>query len=317
MAAATLVRLTAIGYQLGAPRAVRELPELIERRALLDSLTGEAGGLRDYAEHHGAPLELAEAAARKTLACWRGDRRSIGAVILATDSLPATGGPQVLVGEMLARLGLAGGAYMMRISLAECANSMMALRTASALVAAGEHEAVLVISFDVAPLVSSGTRVVSSGIGIMSDAAAAVIVERGPGEGYLVRHCAQYANPLLGQGTADESAELRRRLESYRAVFRTLLRGVGMSARQVTRVFPNNFIASALQLFLKDAGFGDQQIFLDNLARTSHCLGSDSLIGLADQERRDGNTEGERYILLGAGITQLGGILVESSAEGA
>lgn len=304
------VILSSIGYALGAPKPIERLPELAEQPALAARL--RQAGMRNYLEYDGEPLDLARQAVRQTLGHGLFAADEIDCVLFASDSLPAVGGQGLLV-AFLDEMGLKNG-YPVGIRLSECANFHVAMAVAKSLVKASLYRHVLLVSVDLARLASPMSRLVSGGISVMSDAAASCVISGRAVEGFNVDGVLSHTEHSLQRGDLTASEELKLRVASHRLLFEQVLRQAGWRSEQVTTVFPSNFIPAVARMFHVDSGFAAGQIYLENLPRIAHCLGSDGLIGLADTLARAPLDEGARLVLSGAGPTQLGATLLTANA---
>lgn len=305
--------LSSPAYALGRPRPVEELPELKASPALATRLTRGKHGARWFLEAED-PWELAFRAAGDALAAYPPGAKAVDAVILASDSFEHSAGRAARVGRFLAELGLAR-AYPCSVSLSECANMIAGLRVAKGLVAGGESDRVLVVSADLVGQVSPSTRIVASDIGVMSDGAAACLVDADGSEGFLMVSAAQAADArLLESRGGSDHADMLARVLGHRTLFDGLYGGTGTRAQAARALFPNNFLPAVLEAFLLDNGFSGAQIYMDNIPRVGHCLSSDGIINLADYCRRNAVAAGDEFVLLGSGPSQWGAVLLRAVA---
>ncbi len=311
-----VVTLSALACELGRPRRLEELGELAERPELLAALRNERAGLAYYLESGEPLLELARRAAERSLEAAGLPPAEIDAVVFATDSFLNTPEQYAGLGRLLAGLGLVH-AYPLNVTLSDCANPLIALRVASALLRAGEFRRVLLLSADLARY-ASPSRLIGDGVAVGSDAAASALLALG-GDGFAVEATAQKTESALLDPPASEHARLASRVRAHRALFAELFAGGAdganaTNAAAVRRIFPNNFARNVVRLFLEDNGFAGEQIYLDNVRRLGHCFGSDCLINLHDFLAVHAVEEGERFVLLGSGASQLGAALLRATA---
>jgi 3-oxoacyl-[acyl-carrier-protein] synthase-3 len=299
--------ITAIAAELGRARPIADLDEVRARPALAARL-GEREGLRDFLETDDPPLHLALRAARRTLDDAGIAPELVGAVVFASDSLPPAHDVEgtAEVGALVAALGLPD-AYPLNVTLSDCANLQIALRVAGALVRAGEYRHVLVVSVDVARYASPDTRLIGGGIAVASDAAASLLVSAGSGP--LVIEAAAQRRVAA---TLDPQQHLVQRVRAHTALLGQVLAAGGVSPAGVRRVFPNHFARSALEPFFVEAGFLPAQLHRASAARVGHCFGSDCLIGLAAYLQEAPAAPGDRFLLVGAGVSQLGAVLLRA-----
>jgi 3-oxoacyl-[acyl-carrier-protein] synthase-3 len=304
------VTLSALATELGRPRRLEELGELAARPELLAALRQDRAGLAYYLESGEPLLDLARRAAGRSLEAAGVPPAEIDAVVFATDSFLNTPEQYAGLGRLLADLGLVR-AYPLNVTLSDCANALIALRVAAALLRAGELRRVLLISADLARH-AAPSRLIGDGVAVGSDAAASAVLALG-GDGFAVESAAQKTESALLDPPAGEHARLASRVRAHRALFAELFAG-GPGAAAVRRVFPNNFARDVTRLFLEDNGFTGEQIYLDNVRRLGHCFGSDCLINLHDFLAVHPVEEGERFVLLGSGVSQLGAALLRATA---
>lgn len=305
------VTLSALACELGRPRRLEDLGELAENPELLAGLHSDRSGLGYYLESGEPLLDLARRSAGRTLEQAGLPPEEIDAVVFATDSFLNTPEQYAELGRMLAGLGLLQ-AYPLNVTLSDCANALIALRVAASLLAAGEFRRMLLISADLTRY-ASPSRLIGDGVAVGSDAAASALLTLG-GDGFAVEATAQKTDPALLDPPASEHARLASRVRAHRALFAGLFaRGPGAAA--VRRIFPNNFARNVTRLFLEDNGFTEEQIYLDNVRRLGHCFGSDCLINLHDYLAVHPVEEGERFVLLGSGVSQLGAALLRATAS--
>jgi 3-oxoacyl-[acyl-carrier-protein] synthase-3 len=302
--------LSALAYELGRPRRLEDLDELAGQPGLLAALQAERAGMGYYLEADEPLLALVQRAAERTLEKAGVAPAEVDAVVFATDSFLNTPEQYAELGRLLAGLGLVN-AYPLNVTLSDCANLQIALRVAAALLRAGEVRRALVLSADLARH-AAPSRLLFDGIAVGSDAAATALLTLG-GDGLAVEAAAQKTEAALLDPAGSEHARLSSRVQAHRALFGALLAGRA-EAGAVRQVFPNNFAKNVTRLFLEDNGFREEQIYLRNVRRLGHCFGSDCLINLLDWLAVTPVEEGERFVLLGSGQSQLGAVLLAATA---
>lgn len=305
-----VVTLSALACELGRPRRLEDLDELSGRPDMLADLRSGRAGFGYYLESGEPLLDLARRSAGRTLEQAGVPPGEIDAVVFATDSFLNTPEQYAGLGRMLASLGLVQ-AYPLNVTLSDCANALIALGVAGSLLVAGRFRRVLLISADLARH-ASPSRLIGDGVAVGSDAAASALLTLG-GDGFAVEATAQKTDPALLDPPASEHARLASRVHAHRALFAGLFAS-GPGAEAVRRIFPNNFARNVTRLFLEDNGFTEEQIYLDNVRRLGHCFGSDCLINLHDFLAVHPVEEGERFVLLGSGVSQLGAALLRATA---
>ncbi|WP_050514403.1 hypothetical protein [Streptomyces rimosus] len=285
-------------------RKVAELPEYAAGPP--DAGTGFA----EYREAEGGILGLLGPAVRGALDASGTDPATVDTILLATESLPADGPDRPALTGLLDDLGLRR-AYPVMLGLADCSTAIAAFDIAASLVRSGASGTVLVVSGDLVRTVLPGGRVVLGGTAVAGDGAAAAVVSG-----------RRYGWELLGgaRGIAQfepgpPSRLLGAQLAMYQTVFADLWKVTGLTARDLGTgaVLPSNLARDALRTFLGEAGIADRQMYLDNVPRIAHCLGSDPLINLAD--RTAGGAEPSPVVLLGTSAAHAAAVLLRPVEE--
>jgi 3-oxoacyl-[acyl-carrier-protein] synthase-3 len=235
------------------------------------------------------PYELGRKAAQKALAAAAVDPATVELTIFACSYFPdADDLLYQSTGKLLKELKLVRS-LLDGQTLMGCATLLSAVQAAVALVSAGVHRNVLVIGLDKMP----------SGIprfwdyGLFSDAAAACVVTCDRSGGCL---------RVVGSTRGVELEEIVGgvRFNASNALYiRVLNQLVGQTAcpvPQISRVFNNNVYLPIKSQKDQLAGFKKPQMFLDNVARTGHCLACDSLINFHDYAASHRLAAGERFL---------------------
>ncbi|CAM5365272.1 MULTISPECIES: beta-ketoacyl-[acyl-carrier-protein] synthase family protein [Streptomyces] len=293
-----------LGAELGAiRRKVAELPEYAGGPP--DAGTGFA----EYREAEGGILDLFGPAMRGALDASGTDPATVDTVLLATESLPADGPDRTALAGLLSDLGLRR-AYPVMLGLADCSTAIAAFDIAASLVRSGASGTVLVVSGDLVRTVLPGGRVVLGGTAVAGDGAAAAVVSG-----------RRYGWEVLGgaRGIAAEAAtpghRMSAQLAMYQGLFADLWEATGLTPRDLGpgAVLPSNLARDALRTFLGEAGIADSQVYLDNVPRIAHCLGSDPLINLAD--RTAGGGAPSPVVLLGTSAVHAAAVLLRPVEE--
>lgn len=267
---------------LSAPRYV--LGETVLEHTALDDLPARADalGMQPVAALWGwgsvrrtelTLEELAIRSARSTL-----EAAGIGSVdglVLCSTRFP--GGAEThggFVQRIAAGLDLTDVAFH-GLTLHRCANLLAAIQLASALVAAGVHRDVLVVTTDrIGP---AETRVEQ--YALFSDGAASCLISQrayGP-DSYQIVSCAS-ARDLTRLDWANEiSADLAREVNH------SLLAGTGLDLADVRAVMHANLVTPLVMLKERQSGFRAEQLYAGNISRFGHCFAADPLINLVDR----------------------------------
>ncbi|KOG56335.1 hypothetical protein ADK76_19795 [Streptomyces griseoflavus] len=290
-------------------RKVAELPEYA------DGPPDAGTGFAEYREAEGGILDLLGPAMRGALDASGTDPATVDTVLLATESLPADGPDRNALTGSLTTLGLRR-AYPLMLGLADCSTAITAFDIAASLVRSGASGTVLVVSGDLVRTVLPGGRVVLGGTAIAGDGAAAAVVSG-----------RRYGWELLGgaRRIAHEAAEaaeaampgqrMAAQLAMYQGLFADLWAATGLTPRDLGTgaVLPSNLARDALRTFLGEAGIAGAQVYLDNVPRIAHCLGSDPLINLAD--RTAGGGAPSPVVLLGTSAVHAAAALLRPVEE--
>ncbi|WP_234332225.1 3-oxoacyl-ACP synthase [Streptomyces sp. NRRL S-87] len=286
------VHLSAPAYVLGEQEADHStIPGLAERarqfgmppKAQLwgwGSIRRTARGLED----------LAVESARATLAGAGVEPSSVDCLVLCSTRFP--GGPRThgkFVETVMAGAGLGPGTAFTGITLNRCTNLLVAVRTAQALVAAGQYRRVLVVTTDRV----SDESVRMENFALFSDGAASCLVGAEPlgADAYEIVAGASAQDP----GSLDWSNEISSDLA--RAVNERILADAGMKPGDVHGVLHPNLFKPVVVLKERQAGFTKDQLFLDNITRFGHCFAADPLINLVDRAAAGGVRPEGHYLL--------------------
>ncbi|MEU8588238.1 3-oxoacyl-ACP synthase [Streptomyces sp. NPDC048664] len=252
--------------------------------------------------------ELAVESGRRTLAEAGADPASIDCLILCSTRFP--GGPSThgaLVRTVMAGLGLGSGTAFTGITLNRCTNLLTALRTAEALVAAGQYRRVLVITTD--RVTDEAERMES--FALFSDGAASCLVGTEPlGENaYGVVAGATAQDPDALDWSSEISSDLAR------AVNDRILADAGMKLGDIHGLLHLNLFKPVVVLKERQAGFAKDQLYLDNITRFGHCFAADPLINLVDRAAGGGVRPDGHYLLAAAVPGVRVGVLLHKPAD--
>ncbi|WP_228979355.1 3-oxoacyl-ACP synthase [Streptomyces sp. DH12] len=233
---------------------------------------------------------LAVESGTATLRACGADPGSVDAVVLCSTRFP--GGPVThgtFVERVLRGLGV-GDAAFTGVTLNRCTNLLVGIRTAQALVAAGHHRRVLVVTTD--KITDESVRM--EGYALFSDGAASCLVSDeplGPGAYEIVG-----GSSAQDTGALDWSHEISADLA--RTVNERILGALGMTVDDVDGVLHPNLFRPVVVLKERQAGFAQEQLFLDNVTRTGHCFAADPLINLVDRAAAHGTRPDGHYLLV-------------------
>jgi 3-oxoacyl-[acyl-carrier-protein] synthase III len=174
-----------------------------------------------------------------------------------------------------------------------CLNMLAGLDVARALVAAGRHRSVLLITTDA---VGPGADRMSQ-FALFSDGAASCLVtaEPGVGERYQLLGCDSAQDTATLEWSNEISSDLARQVNDR------LLTAFEVKLGEIAALLHNNLFKPVVVVKERQAGFSAEQLFLENIPRFGHCFAADPLINLVDRAAL-GHIEPGQYCLLSASV---------------
>ncbi|MBV9022374.1 MAG: 3-oxoacyl-ACP synthase [Streptomycetaceae bacterium] len=286
------VHLSGAAYVLGEHETDHTTVENLQERASSFGMPPKAalwgwGSVRRTAKS----LEtLAVHSGLKTLRAAGVDPASVDGLILCSTRFP--GGP-VTHGTFVERVitGIdVGNAAFTGITLNRCTNLLVGLRMAKALVAAGHHHRVLVITTD--RVTDESVRMES--FALFSDGAASCLVSDEPlgPETYEIVAGASAQDAGALEWSNEISSDLARRVNEL------ILDAAGMKTGDIDGVLHANLFRPIVVLKERQAGFAQEQLFLGNITRIGHCFAADPLINLVDRAAASGTRADGHYLLV-------------------
>ncbi|MGJ7528847.1 3-oxoacyl-[acyl-carrier-protein] synthase III C-terminal domain-containing protein [Variovorax sp. GB1P17] len=253
--------------------------------------------------------ELAKAAIRSCLTSVPMEAAEIDAVFLVSCTLDAQNNLQpVWLGELAECSGLQQVPHY-HIGITGCAGFHWATRLASAMVASGNSDRVLVVMFDKAT--SPLQRLYGEGTAFMyvtGDAAAACIVSASS-SGMDYRLLGQVINLHDSNQIAVPSmdAEIYKISELFTAAYAQ----AGRSARDIDHFISNNYSLEVSRLYCQLAEVDFRKAVTSPIGTHAHCFSADNLIGL--RQLADGKelNAGNTVLCFSAGPHQWGACLLE------
>jgi 3-oxoacyl-[acyl-carrier-protein] synthase III len=237
--------------------------------------------------------ELAADTGRRTLLAAGVNPSGVDALLLCSTRVP---GPADGHGGFLARvltgIGL-GDLPFYGQNLNRCVNLLAGIDVARAFVLAGRYRRVLVITVDA---VAEGAATMSQ-FALFSDGAASCLVSADPGsaDSYEVLGCAVAQETAALEWMSQISSDLARQVNER------LLVPPGLKLGDVTALLHVNLFKPLLVMKERQAGFREDQLYLDNIPRTGHCFAADPLINLVDRVALGHLDEGH-YAMLAASV---------------
>jgi 3-oxoacyl-[acyl-carrier-protein] synthase-3 len=253
-------------------------------------------GLWGWGEVRATDRDLADLAAdagRQTLQAARTGPSAVDALVLCSTRVP---GPAEGHGGFLARvltgIGL-GDLPCYGQSLNRCVTLLAGIDVARAFVLAGRYRRVLVITVDA---VADGAAPMSQ-FALFCDGAASCLISAGPGaaDSYEILGCASAQETATLEWTSQISSDLARQVNER------LLVPPGIKLGDVTALLHVNLFKPLLVMKERQAGFREDQLYLDNIVRIGHCFAADPLINLVDRAALGHLLEGH-YCMLAASV---------------
>jgi 3-oxoacyl-[acyl-carrier-protein] synthase III len=237
--------------------------------------------------------DLAADTGRRTLLAAGVDPSAVDALVLCSTRVPGPAeGHGGFLARVLAGMGLRDLPFYGQ-SLNRCVNLLAGLDVARAFVLAGRYRQVLVITVDA---VAEGAASMSQ-FALFSAGAASALVSADPGSGqsYEVLGCASAQETATLEWTCQISSDLARQVNQQ------LLAPAGLKLGDVTALLHLNLFKPLLVMKERQAGFREDQLYLDNIGRTGHCFAADPLINLVDRVSL-GHLDQGCYCMLAASV---------------
>jgi 3-oxoacyl-[acyl-carrier-protein] synthase-3 len=241
------------------------------------------------------------------------DALSIDALVLCSNRIPGPAeGHGRFVQNVLTGIGLRDiPCYGQNLN--RCVNLLAALDVSRAFVVSGRHRRVLVITTD---RVAGGADRMSQ-FALFSDGAASCVVtaDAGDADAANAANAGQAGSyELLGCATAQDTATLEwsSQISSdlAREVNDRLLTPHGLKLGDIAALMHANLFKPLVVMKERQAGFGAEQLYLDNITRVGHCFAADPLVNLVDRAALGHVAEG-RYCLLASSVpgSRIGALL--------
>ncbi|MEU4895163.1 hypothetical protein AB0B12_20160 [Streptomyces sp. NPDC044780] len=256
--------LSAVGEALGEPRKVSELATSVDTdlTALIEEIAHFRESPRDI-------WELAADAAEQTLAH---SPHPPDLIVYVSENDPDTAASLARLGQ---RLRLPAAEHL-ALSGRDCGNLAPALETASALLATGRYERVLLVLADRA---RAGRRVMASGLSVFSDGAAAcLLTRRPPAAGPVLRVEAVAGRTAVrpDDDPARQGVLTTARLASDSVA--ALLDVSGLTWEDVTQVVLPNYRPTAQRFLTAALGVPAGRLSLGPVTDIGHCFSADPLL---------------------------------------
>ena len=269
--------LAAAAYELGERetgyRDVADFAARIEAFQMSDDAAVWGWGVFYRTERARADLLLKTG--QRSLAAWGEGAGRIDAVILCGAELPpAVAAHASLCAKVLSGLRLRHAA-LLGVTLGRCNTMLQSIELACRLVRAGVHRAILVLACD--RIEDEGRRFAK--FAIFSDAAASCIVCADGRRGFAVRASGSASDPDAMRADGAVTGGLGRRVNDQ------IRRACGVGPDGCEKLFQGNLFRPIVKMAEQQAGFRPDQLYLENIARRSHCFSADPIVNLVDHQR--------------------------------
>ncbi|ACU75166.1 3-Oxoacyl-(acyl-carrier-protein (ACP)) synthase III [Catenulispora acidiphila DSM 44928] len=239
--------------------------------------------------------ELAVEAGSRTLAAAAVEPGEVDALVLCSTRFPAEIAQHgELIATVLRGLEL-GPVPVTGVTLNRCANLLVGLRVAAAMVAAGQHRTVLVITTD--RVAEESERLTE--FALFSDGAASCLVTQQAdtaGDSYEWVADAGALDPAALGRVTEISADLAKVANAQ------LCAEAGITLDAIDGLLHNNIYLPIVTMKEVQAGFSLSQLDTANIARVGHCFAADPLINLADR-RSAGTIRPDGLYLLASSVS--------------
>jgi 3-oxoacyl-[acyl-carrier-protein] synthase-3 len=237
--------------------------------------------------------QLAIDAGRASLRAARMAPASIDALFVCSTRVPGRSEDHGrFMQQVIAGIGL-GNVPGYGQTLNRCTNLLVALGLAGALAATGRHRRILCITTD--SVADEAERL--STFALYSDGAAACVVSADEDgvDGYRLVSCDSVQDNAALDGSSQISADLARELNDR------LLTPQGLKLGDIAGLMHNNLFKPLVVMKERQAGFAQEQLYLDNIPRVGHCFAADPLINLADRAAA-GHPRADPYYILASSV---------------
>lgn len=303
------VYLGGVSYQAGQCVDIEAADMAQETRAVLRSAEN---GVKNFSHYPGHLSDLIAASVSSTLAAARRSVAEIEVVCVMSSMIDARNNtePQWLA-DLANRLGMQTVPFY-AIGLADCAGFHAGLRLAAALVAAGDIENALLLSFDQAG--DALQRVYGEGtdfVYVTGDSAASCVISQHAHDlRYELRGPVQYTSNTRQIEHFSDEVDMR----SIAALSKKTYQQANIPAHAIGHFICNNYTLEATRLFCRLSGLSPTKAATRQLPRYAHCFSSDNLINLTQLQHDDELRAGDHLLLFSTGPFQSGACIITCMA---
>jgi len=288
------VYLHSVNYVLGDLKDISTLDYIRDEPGKLEKYYKM--GLKSYSESEQPTIEMAYHSIVKTLESSPIQASDIDILLYVSEHRGQDKKISSFEVNELARYAGMNNAYGIGLSLSDCANILLGMQMAQAMVFAGQAKNVLVVCAHKYAN-KNKERLMEMDVSICSDGAVSALVSTTPGE-YLLKGVTlgKYA-PVDRKNGPPLDLSIKK-IKTLRTITKALLAKTGLNTADIQRVHINNYYELS-QIFIESCGFKTSTGFYGNLSRNGHVLAGDTLINLKDKESE--YQTGEHIILLADG----------------
>ncbi len=184
------------------------------------------------------------------------------------------------------------------ISQSGCLGLTNAVRIAKDFLCANpQAERVLCVSADVLPLGASREIMYN----VISDGACAVLVERGSSRNRILAHRA-VTKGYYWDCVARKQEIMAAYFPTAKNVIEDVLSAGGCRAEELRLVLPHNVSRRSWEILLRLVAVKEEQLYLENIARTGHVIAADNWINLKDATGRGLLKPGDKLLMFNFGF---------------
>lgn len=307
-----IVSLSAIQYELGESHKIDGLDFLSNDPAKLALFT--TSGLANYRRSTVPILDLSFKALTKTLDELPVDKNDIDVLLFVCENANRDYSINIrLVNNLMQELGLVN-ALPVGIALSDCANILTGLQMATAQVASGMANNVLLVCADIVSQ-APGKREMAQQMSVLSDGALSCFVSA-PGKGdYDITGIIHKNKPSQWEmwRQANENAYSLEKLKHLITVSKIFLKQQGLRPKDFIKIMTGNYRKNIAEMFVEFAGFTKEQAFFDNIANFGHTLAGDVMINLKDYASQTPIHKDERVFMLVDSYSSCGSVLLQKT----
>lgn len=274
------VYLSGVNYELGEIRDIATLEYFKSDPAQLDKYYKM--GMKSYSFCAKPTIELAYYSIAKTLKDAAVDPLTVDTLLFVSEHRGQDrkfGSNEV--NELIRLLGM-HNAYGIGMSLSDCANILMGIQMARALIASGQSKNVMVVcahKYGDKP----DDRLMEMDVSVCSDGAVSALVTDTPGD-YLILGLEHGKYPASDRNGPPLEKSMKK-IKTLRSLTKALLEQTHLKTSDIGTIHINNYFELSM-IFIESCGFDPSRGFYGNLARNGHVLAGDTLINLKDEENQ-------------------------------